>query len=495
MNNRKKPCAQSYLEALRASLCTEPYAHQWETLVRSWDASEYAFFLEMGTGKSKILLDSIRLLSLHRDLDGALIVAPKGTYANWIKQEIPRHLDGTDVRAVLWQGDGTKARREELASIMEETTSVRLFVLNTEALSTKKGQVVADAFLRSCRRPLMAIDESTAIKNPQARRTKAAIKLGRKAEWTRIMTGSPVTKSPLDLYAQCEFLRAQMLGSSSFYTFRNRYAVMARRSIGGRSFQEITGYRNTEELTQRLEAFSTRLLKEECLDLPPKVYTSREVELTVEQRRHYDALQTFALTALDGDVVTAPAVITQLLRLHQVVCGHLPLPDSDTVEEIPNNRVSTLLDVIEETSGKVIIWANYRHDIKSVADALAKAHGPRSVATYFGDTSVDDRQDAVERFQDPDDELRFFVGQGRTGGYGLTLTAANTVVYYSNSYDLEVRLQSEDRAHRIGQQKSVTYVDLIAPGTVDAKIVKALREKIDIATEVLGDGWREWLVN
>ena len=153
-----------------------------------------------------------------------------------------------------------------------------------------------------------------------------------------------------------------------------------------------------------------------------------------------------------------------------------------------------LLSVVEETSDKVIIWANYRHDIEAIKLALAKEYGMNAVGTYYGDTDDEERRRVVREFQDPDSELRFFVGNPRTGGYGLTLTAANTVVYYSNSFDLEVRLQSEDRAHRIGQTKSVTYVDLMVPGTVDEKIVKALRSKIDIANEVLGEEIKDWLI-
>jgi SNF2 family DNA or RNA helicase len=152
------------------------------------------------------------------------------------------------------------------------------------------------------------------------------------------------------------------------------------------------------------------------------------------------------------------------------------------------------MSVVEETSDKVIIWANYRHDIEAIKLALAKEYGMNAVGTYYGDTDDEERRRVVREFQDPDSELRFFVGNPRTGGYGLTLTAANTVVYYSNSFDLEVRLQSEDRAHRIGQTKSVTYVDLMVPGTVDEKIVKALRSKIDIANEVLGEEMKDWLI-
>ena len=144
--------------------------------------------------------------------------------------------------------------------------------------------------------------------------------------------------------------------------------------------------------------------------------------------------------------------------------------------------------------GKVIIWANYRHDIKSIVKLLQKTYGFESVAAYFGDTPSEERQEIITRFQDPDSELKYFVGNTQTGGYGITLTAAQNVVYYSNNFDLEKRLQSEDRAHRIGQTNKVTYVDLVAKDTVDEKIVKALRNKLNLAQEVLGDEkWKEWI--
>ena len=192
-------------------------------------------------------------------------------------------------------------------------------------------------------------------------------------------------------------------------------------------------------------------------------------------------------------MTTTVNALTQIMRLHQIACGHSKLDDGTEIS-IPSKRMDELLSVVEETSDKVIIWANYRHDIEAIKLALAKEYGMNAVGTYYGDTDDEERRRVVREFQDPDSELRFFVGNPRTGGYGLTLTAANTVVYYSNSFDLEVRLQSEDRAHRIGQTKSVTYVDLMVPGTVDEKIVKALRSKIDIANEVLGEEMKDWLI-
>jgi SNF2 family DNA or RNA helicase len=181
------------------------------------------------------------------------------------------------------------------------------------------------------------------------------------------------------------------------------------------------------------------------------------------------------------------------MRLHQIVCGHVKLDDGRVVE-LPNNRIKELMSIVEECDGKMIIWATYRHDIEAISKALKTEYGMNSVGTYYGDTDTEERQRVLAEFQKPDSELRFFVGNPVTGGYGLTLTQASVVVYYSNSFDLEKRLQSEDRAHRIGQTRNVTYIDLIAVNTVDEKIVKALRNKIDIATQVLGEDIKKWLV-
>ena len=244
--------------------------------------------------------------------------------------------------------------------------------------------------------------------------------------------------------------------------------------------------------SKKLEHFSFRVTKDECLDLPDKVFTRREIELTDEQRKAYDQMKLMALTLIDGNLMSTNNALTQIMRLHQIVCGHVKFDDGRQ-EDIPNNRIKELLATIEECDGKIIIWANYRRDIENIKNALAEAYGMTTVATYYGDTEAEERQEIVERFQDMASPLRFFVGNPRTGGYGLTLTAAHTVIYYSNNFDLEVRLQSEDRAHRIGQTNKVTYIDFISPGTVDEHIVKALRNKINIASQVLGEDLKEWI--
>ena len=471
---------------------TKPYGHQITALEKSWDKEEYGYFMEIGTGKSKVLVDNIAMLYDKGKINAALIIAPKGVYRNWFSGEIPNHLPShIDHKTVIWTATTSKAKDKEYQQLFKIDYDLHILIMNVEAFSTKKGLEFATKFL-NCHKTIMAIDESTTIKTPTAKRTKAILTLGKLAKYRRILTGSPVTKSPLDLYTQCNFLHEELLGFNSYYTFRNRYATMIDRNFGGRRVQIVGGYKRLDELSDSLKKFSYRVLKEDCLDLPEKVYIQREVELSDEQRQIYSTMKSAALAQLKGKMATAPHVLTQLMRLHQITCGHLK-NDDDTITEIKNNRMSELLDVLDEVEGKVIIWANYVYDIRQIVKAISKKHGEDSIVQYYGAIPADVRQKNIEMFQDPKSDSRFFVGNPQTGGYGITLTAANNVIYYSNGYDLEKRLQSEDRAHRIGQKKSVTYVDFITPKTVDEKIVKALRKKMNIATEIMGEDIREWI--
>ena len=471
---------------------TKPYAHQMTALEKSWDKSEYGYFMEMGTGKSKVLVDNMAMLYDKGKINGAVIIAPKGVYRNWLSQEIPNHLPShVQHKTVLWTASSSKAKDKEYRQLFESDDDLHILIVNVEALSTKRGLEFVAKFL-NCHETLLAIDESTTIKNPKAKRTKSILLLSKRAKYRRILTGSPVTKSPLDLYTQCNFLNEFLLGFSSYYAFRNRYANMIDKNFGGRRVQLIGSYKNLDELANSIKAFSYRVLKDECLDLPEKVYTRREVELTDEQEQAYSTMKSAALALLKGKMATAPHVLTQLMRLHQITCGHLK-NDDETITEIKNNRLKELLYLLEEVEGKVIIWANYIYDIKNIVKAISEEYGADSIVEYYGNISAEQRQKNIEKFQDPNSNARFFIGNPQTGGYGITLTAANTVIYYSNGYDLEKRLQSEDRAHRIGQKKAVTYVDLITPKTVDEKIRKALRKKINIATEIMGEELREWI--
>jgi SNF2 family DNA or RNA helicase len=470
---------------------TKPYKHQLTALEKSWNKENFAYFMEMGTGKTKVLIDNLAMLYDKGKIDGALIIAPKGVVKTWYEQELPTHLpDHIENVTVLWQPNITKKQQEKLETLYEIGTALHILVMNVEALSTDKGVKFARKFLAS-HRSMMAIDESTTIKNPSAKRTKNIISLGKHAKYRRIMTGSPITKNPLDLYSQCEFLDPWLLDFASYYAFRNRYAEMKTMHIRGRSIQVVNAFQNLSELSDKIKDFSYRVLKEDCLDLPPKNFTKRHVVLTHDQRKIYEQMKKAAMAVLNGKVTTTMTVLTQLMRLHQITCGHFTADDG-TTQLIPNNRITELMNILEETEGKVIIWANYQRDVNQIIKNITEKYGENSIVDYYGLTPQEDRQDNIRKFQNGP-ECRFLIGTPQTGGYGITLTKANTVVYYSNGYDLEKRLQSEDRAHRIGQKKNVTYIDLIAEDTVDEKIVKALKDKINIASEVLGEELKDWI--
>ena len=471
---------------------TTPYEHQLKALEMSWNKPYFAYFMEMGTGKSKVLIDNISMLYDNGKINGVLIVAPKGVVKNWYESEIPTHLvDHIEHKTVLWQSNINQKQQKKLNTLFETGEDLHILIMNVEALSTKKGVDFAEKFLFS-HRSMMAIDESTTIKNPEAKRTKNICKLGLSTKYNRILTGSPVTKSPLDLYKQCDFLMPELLGHSSYYSFRTRYAVMRTANFGGRSVQIVVGYRNLNELSEKLKPFSYRVLKDDCLDLPKKTYMKRTVSLTTEQSKAYRQMKEMALASFNGKMMTTATVLTQLMRLQQITCGNF-VADDGTMVDLDTNRIPELMDLLDEVEGKVVIWAHFQKDVNRIIKEISKKYGENSYVDYYGKTLQEDRQKNIKKFQDPRSPVRFFIGTTQTGGYGITLTAASTMVYYSNGYDLEKRQQSEARIDRIGQTKPMTYVDIICEDTVDDRIVQALRKKVDIATQIMGEELKAWI--
>jgi SNF2 family DNA or RNA helicase len=411
---------------------------------------------------------------------------------NWVDQEIPIHVpDYVDKKVVAWKQSTSQKYMSELKSMMNNNFELKIMVMNVEAFSTKRGSDFARLFLIG--RSMMIIDESTTIKNPKAKRTKAILDLRKETKYRRILTGSPVTQSPMDLWAQMDFLDPEILGQSSYYAFRTRYAVVIEATAAGGThrYQKIVKFRNLKELGDRVAPHSYRILKKDCLDLPDKVYTKREVELSDEQKKAYGEMKANAMAILKGESMTAVNVLTQLIRLHQITCGHMKT-DSAEILDLKNNRLDELMHILGETSGKVIIWANYIHDIQAIEKAISAEYGTSSCCTYYGATPTEERQKCINAFQGKT-SIRFFIGNTQTGGYGITLTAASTVIYYSNNYDLEKRIQSEDRAHRIGQENKVLYIDLVTKGTVDEKIIQSLRNKVNIAKEISGEELSTWI--
>ena len=470
---------------------TTPYAHQITALEKSWQREYYAYFMEMGTGKSKVLIDNAAMLYDQGKIDGLLIIAPKGVYKNWYEQEIPEHFpDHIEKVTVLWQALINKKQDRILRTLFNTDDNLHILCMNVEAFSTSKGVEFAAKFL-SCHKTMLVVDESTTIKNREAKRSKNICKLALHSRYRRILTGSPVTKSPLDLFSQCEFLRSELLDHSSFYTFRQRYAIMRKMNFGGRSVEIPVGYRNLPELSEKLKAFSYRVLKDECLDLPPKTFMKRVIQLSPDQLKAYNQMKQMALAYLNGKSMTTATVLTQLMRLQQITCGHFKADDG-TTQEIKNNRIDELLNVLHEVKGKAVIWAHWQIDVNLIIKALEKEFGNGCCVDYFGLTPQQDRQTNIKKFQE-DDKVRFFVGTPQTGGYGITLTAASTMIYYSNGYDLEKRQQSEARIDRIGQKHPMTYIDIMCENTVDERIVKSLRKKVDIATQIMGEELKDWI--
>lgn len=470
---------------------TQPYQHQRDAFEQSRDRSVFAYFMEMGCGKSKVLIDNAAFLYESGRINTLIVVAPKGVYRNWVLKEVPIHMpDRIPHQVFTWRSQANKTQQKELLNGLNYQEGLRILVVNVEAFISTKCVQYVQKFMRG-NTVMFAVDESTTIKNPKAKRTKLVTKIAEAADYRRILTGSPVTQSPMDLFSQCSFLNKRLLGYDNFYSFQARYAVMRRQNMGAHSFNKIVGYRNLNELSDTIKNFSSRVLKKDCLDLPDKTYTTRSVSLTPEQVRAYNDMKRNAMLILNDDLVTATEAMTQLLRLQQILCGYVP--GDDGVHEIPTRRIDALCEVLDEMTGKVIIWARFRRDIEQIVERLQKDYGQNSVGSYYGDTTDEDREALVRDFQDPHHETRFFVGNPQTAGYGLTLTSAHNVVYYSNDFNLETRVQSEDRCHRIGQTQKVTYVDLISEGTVDEHIVRALQGKIKLAGASLGEEMRQWL--
>jgi len=471
---------------------TQPYKHQLDALQDSWDKENFAYFMEMGTGKSKVLLDNAAMLYDKGKINGLLIIAPKGVYKNWYDSEIPTHLPNHIFKKmVLWKtSDKSKKQQLLLNTLFETGSEFHILLMNVEAFSKGDGAAFAAKFL-SCHNTMIAIDESTTIKTPTSNRTKNILALRKHAKYRRILTGSPVTKSPLDLFSQCEFLDPWLLGHTSYWTFKSRYAVTRKIQVQGRQVEIVVGYRNLGELSEKIQPFSKRVLKDDCLDLPKKTFMKHVVEMTKEQKKVYKQMKEEAIAYLDGKVLSSATVMTQLMRLHQITCGHFT-PDDGEIKDLPCNRMTELMDILENVHGKAVIWSHYTHDVRRIIEEIKRVYGDDSVVDYFGQTTSDERSKNIKKFQN-DEKCRFFVGTTHTGGYGITLTAASTMIYFSNGYDLEKRQQSEARIDRIGQEKPMTYIDIISEDTVDDRIVKALRSKINIANQIMGEDYKDWI--
>ena len=441
---------------------TKPFEHQRQALIKGAESNNFAYFMEMGTGKTKVAIDNASYLFTQNKVKNVIVIAPNSVYLNW-KKEIETHCS-VQFKILAHKID------KMLDPQFNDPLDLTWYLFNVEAMSHKSGLKKVKELLTAANQTMMVIDEATTIKNRTAKRTKNIIELGKTVAFKRILTGSPVTKSPLDLYSQVAFLDRDLLGHQSFYTFRARYAVMHEIDMGGRSVLLPRYYTNLEELEQNLKKFSYRCRKIECLDLPDKLYTQHYINLKDDHKKAYEQLKRNAWAVIQNEEVSY----------------------SNKLIEFDDPKLDQLLEVIEENEGKFIIWANYIYNIEKIINILKDRYGNDSVVSVYGAVDARQRIRNVKLFE-TSDTVRFFVGNPSTGGYGLNLVSASYVVYYSNSYNLEVREQSEDRAHRIGQDKNVLVIDLLVKDTVDEMIISALKNKIKLSAKTLGEEAKKWL--
>jgi SNF2 family DNA or RNA helicase len=465
---------------------TTPFRHQAEITEVSKDHRYFGYFMEQGTGKSHVTIAVMTYLYREGRIDGVLILAPNGVHDNWVKNEIPIHCPLTEhqMQVACWHGTDGKKKRGLWDYIANESEApLVILAANIEAVRTTAFMASIKGFI-SKRRFLLVIDESTTIKNPKAEQSKAVHRIAKNAAYSRILTGTPITQSPLDLWSQCRALDEAALPYPSFTAFKHEFAIEQVLNFGHRTFTKVVGYQNQEKLKALIAPFTRRVLKKDCLDLPEKIYQVRYVELTAEQKRIYKDLTKQCLAALPNDgMVTVTAAITMMLRLHQVALGYVE-SDEGKLVHIEHNRIASLISHLEENDSKAIIFCRFLEDVHQVVQALGDRFKPDigPIVRYTGDESSQLRGDAVHLFQN-DPTCRFFVATS-AASKGLTLTAEQ-VIYYSQGFSLETRLQSEDRPHRIGQTKNVLYTDLVAQGTIDERVISALKQKKTLADSVL----------
>lgn len=482
---------------MKYSYKTKPYEHQRTALTTSAEREYFALFAEQGTGKTKITIDTAAWLYQKGKIRCMLVLAPSGVHSNWTRNELPVHCP-IPYESAEWRSLPTKEVRQGLLDIMKPSDDFKVLAMNIEAVRTKRGFTFAENFMKKFGPCLFVIDESTIIKNPKALQTRACILLSKHSKYRRILTGTPITQGPIDVWSQCRFLSLDALPYKSFTAFKARFAVEENQFFGGRSFKKIVGYRDLEELQKELQNFSMRILKDDCLDLPAKVYQRTFVEMDQEQKKAYNDMLTLSFMSLELEeqkygTVHASSFVAALIKLQQIASGFIK-DNAGQFHTISNTKLraleQTILGRLEaDPEHKFIIWCLFVQDIHRIVDFLRERFRGSTVLSYFGGTRAEERMENVGTFQSCNGPA-FFIANS-AGSRGLTLTSAGTAIYYSNGPSLETRLQSEDRCHRIGQNQRPLYVDLVIPETVDEEILKNLTRKQSLADRVLN--WKELL--
>lgn len=464
---------------------TEPMDHQRQLFLLSRDEPAFAFLMEQGCGKTKPDIDTSAYLYAQGKIDAFIVIAPNGVHTNWQAEEIPKHLpDWCPHKVWVYSSPMTKTKKQALEETIAAVDTLKIFCFNIEAFGHgKTAKEIFERLLRTFPKIKISIDESQFIKNPSANRTRYLTKACEAVPYKRILTGTAITKGAGDVYAQFRWLNPDILGYDSFYTFRGRFCRM-----GGFKDKQIIGYKNLDELIGMISPYSFRVTKDQCLDLPSKVYKRCFVDLTPQQRKLYDQLANDYYAEMEGvGQISAPLAIVRLMRLQQITCGWMPGEDGETMRRIPgeNPKMDATMRHVEDQTSPSLIWARFIPDIEAIVEELRRAHGKDSVAMYRGGMKADVKTGLIRDFQAGN--LKALVCS-KAAARGLTLTACENPFYHSMEYDLEIRLQSEDRCHRKGTVNSVVYTDCVANKTLDNKIIRSLISKKTIADIINQDG-------
>ena len=479
----------------------EPFSHQLKHLQENLTKKSWGLLWEQGTAKTKPIVDTAAILYKEGEIDGLLVVAPPGVERNWNTDEIPKHMPpdvalDTRIQVFHTAKKATQAHKRAMNSLfIHDGLSVLLISYN--AFMTKEGKELVWKFLQK-RKTLYVLDEAHNIKTPGAKRTKSILASGKYAKYRRILTGTPVAIGPFDLYSQIKFLDEWFWKNKGIHgamEFRNFFGVWFTaadcRALHGYDpgYDKLIEYQNLDKLSAWLGEISDRVVKDDVLDLPPKLYQKRYFEASREMRTAYEQLQEELMLEIGDSLITAELPIVMLLRLQQIACNYLPVGEEEPVHmfSAKNPRMNALEQIRDDTHHPGIIWARFRHDIDQIMDML----GPQAVR-YDG--AVDDDQAERNKLAFQKGDAKWFVSNAQKGGSGLTLTQAKTVVYYSNSFRLLDRLQSEDRAHRGGMDEHpVNYIDIMSDLHIDDHIVTNLRNKRNVSAEILQDHMKDWI--
>lgn len=462
------------------------------------------------THNTWIIINNIAELWADEEVNGVLVLAPNGVQTNWANIELGRHMpDWVRYKASVWKSN---PKKKDVASVellfnSTDATELRIFMMNWEALQSEKGFEAAKRFCVGCSKLMIVGDETTMIKNPSAVRTKALMKLKKYSSYRRIMNGTLISNSPFDAFSQMSFLDEHILGTTSYYAFKAEYAEMLqeghglltaiKQRTGGKFTPQIVAkgrdgrpaYKNLDKLEALISKHSFRVLKKDCLDLPKKIYKTVFYEMLPAQRKAYDLMKEESRMMLLDEAVPVANKLVALGKLAQICSGYfIPPGQSEPIRVVERSPkidllVETAERVVLEQGRKMIIWARYHVELDDIAIAMKSAG--ISFVQYDGRVKTDDRETAKVEFQEG--EAQVFIGQQQSGGVGITLTAASCVVYFSNTFSLYNRLQSEDRAHRIGQEEDVVYIDLVAENSIEQKTLAVLRSKKSVADMITGD--------